>query len=157
MGLKLTSDVVDQNKESMRLAKIKAIYEMQYGFDIYQIQDWGYKNKNNKNFSRIVHYKQIRRFKQMHYNQIKLLINFNTFKGMHYIKASLLKTKLAREIFIADIEQGREIYIPDEISIERYPVSFRFYDSTIKLVRNMLSDDIKQYFSFKNTFRMEFY
>ena len=48
MGLKLTSDVVDQNKESMRLAKIKAIYEMQYGFDIYQIQDWGYKNKNNK-------------------------------------------------------------------------------------------------------------
>lgn len=35
MGLKLTSDVVDQNKESMRLAKIKAIYEMQYGFDIY--------------------------------------------------------------------------------------------------------------------------
>ena len=93
----------------------------------------------------------------MHYNQIKLLISFNCLKGIHYVRAALMKLKLAKEIFILDMEQGREIYIPDELCIESYPESFRYYDCIIRLVRSALSDDMKQYYSFKNSFRMEFY
>ena len=84
-------------------------------------------------------------------------MSFGSLKGIHYIKAAIMKKKLAWEIFIADIEQGREIYIPDELSVDRYPVSFRYYDSVIRLVRKMISEDMKQYYSFKNSFRMEFY
>jgi hypothetical protein len=37
IGLKVSKDVNDMNMEEIRLQKIKAIYDMQYGFDSYQI------------------------------------------------------------------------------------------------------------------------
>ena len=48
-----------------------------------------------------------------------------------YIKVALLKVKISRTLFILDIEQGEEVYVPQELSQNQLPINYRFYDSIL--------------------------
>jgi hypothetical protein len=39
-----------------------------------------------------------------------------------------------KELFIVDLETGLEVFIPEELSMEQYPLNFQFYDSILTLV-----------------------
>ena len=77
--------------------------------------------------------------------------------GIDYIPAALTKIRLQKEIFILDIEQGHEVFIPLELQIDNYPISYRFYDSIINHTQSTASVETKEYFKFKNNFRFNFY
>ena len=65
--------------------------------------------------SKIVIYKHKKKFKSDHYYKLNLLQNFHLLNGIDYITAALIKIKLQKEIFIMDIEQGHEVFIPQEL------------------------------------------
>jgi hypothetical protein len=41
-----------------------------------------------------------------------------------YIKLRLKQIQLIKELFIQDIEEGREVYIPSELKVENLPLSY---------------------------------
>lgn len=68
-----------------------------------------------------------------------------------------MKIKLAKNILLHELEQGFEVYIPNELSQDQLPMNFWYYDSLLKIVENMLSNDFKRLVEFKNDFRLNFF
>ena len=46
-----------------------------------------------------------------------------------------------------DLEQGQEVFIMDDLSQRKLPLSFRYYDPIIKIIFNRMTEDSKLYFS----------
>ena len=76
---------------------------------------------------------------------------------MNYIVAALTKIKLQKEMFVLELEMGHEVFIPKELQIDNYPISYQFYDSIINHTQSTASVETKEYFKFKNNFRFNFY
>ena len=74
-------------------------------------------------------------------NNIKLLINMKAICGILYIKALIHRQELSKYLFIHEIEQGQEVYIPIELSQDKMPPSFRYYDPILALIQNNLDHD----------------
>tara|TARA_B110000285_G_C15093130_1_gene600289 strand:- start:1459 stop:1806 length:348 start_codon:yes stop_codon:yes gene_type:complete len=107
--------------------------------------------------AKIVNYKHQKKFKSDHYSKLVLLQKFKVLKGMNYIVAALTKIKLQKEMFVLELEMGHEVFIPKELQIDNYPISYQFYDSIINHTQSTASVETKEYFKFKNNFRFNFY
>lgn len=75
------------------------------------------------------------------------MTSMKTVKGLFYIDALLKRINLAKEIFVLDIEQGNDVFIMDDLSQQKLPISFRYYDPIIKIIFNRMSEFGKNYFS----------
>ena len=58
----------------------------------------------------------------------------NLIKGPRYIEALLVKIDLKKQMFLMDLENGIEVLIPDELSQDHMPPSFRYYDLILMLI-----------------------
>ena len=67
-------------------------------------------------------------------------------KHLDYIKCVQKRIELAKQIFIKDIEQGHDVFIPRDLTIELLPMSFQFYDPIMIMTQTRISDDRKEYF-----------
>lgn len=47
-------------------------------------------------------------------------------------------------MFIIRMEEGSEAIIPRELSQKDIPMSYRYYDATIRIVQDMISDELKE-------------
>jgi hypothetical protein len=50
------------------------------------------------------------------------------------VKALLLKIELAKKLFVLDISDGDEMFIPKDLSLNQLSMSFRYYDPLIQIV-----------------------
>ena len=73
-------------------------------------------------------------------NKIRFMIGFGELVDLFYIKAVLIKKALVKKIFVLDIEHSQEVYIPDLLSCDLYPRSFRYYDPIISITNKMFSN-----------------
>ena len=60
-------------------------------------------------------------------------------------------------ILIHELEQGREVLIPNELSQDSLPMTFWYYDSLLNIVESLLSHDNKKVIEFKNDFKLSFF
>jgi hypothetical protein len=58
-----------------------------------------------------------------------------------------MRIKFIREMFILDIAEGREVYIPKALSQDQLPYSFRFYDPILMLINSKTPDERVQFFN----------
>ena len=65
---------------------------------------------------------------------MRLLINMKAICGILYIKAIIKRVELSKYLFIHEIEQGQEVYIPQELSQDNLPPSFRYYDPILAFI-----------------------
>lgn len=105
----------------------------------------------------MIEYKKNKYIQNALFEKIKLVLNLKAVNKVLYIKLLLKKIDLAKSLFILEIEQGEEVFIPPEISINQYPLSFRFYDSILNFTSSSVSQKTKDFHSHKNTFRLNFY
>jgi hypothetical protein len=56
--------------------------------------------------------------------KIYFIKSFNIIKGEVYTYILMKAIKLQKELFVLDIEQGNEVWIPKPLSLEDYPKSF---------------------------------
>ena len=56
-----------------------------------------------------------------------------------------------------EIEQGREAYVPAELTMDHLPMTFWYYDAILVFVQDLISPETKDLYTFKNTFRLNFY
>ena len=72
------------------------------------MNNWGLKQAQTDivqvSQQKIVNYKHQRKFKGDHYRKLKLMMNMGLIEGIDYIQTALLKLKLAKELFVLDLE-----------------------------------------------------
>lgn len=61
-------------------------------------------------------------------------------EGDQYITTLLQKYKIQKELFILNLENGHEVVLPPILSQKKLPLSFRYYDPLVQIVRMMVSD-----------------
>ena len=71
-----------------------------------------------------------------------------------FIKCALMKIQVAKELFVLEVEQGHEAYVPNELAVEYLPLSFRFYDAILIYVQELVSSKTKDLNSFKTMYRL---
>ena len=72
-----------------------------------------------------------------------------------YLIAVIKKIELQKAMFVLELEQGQEVYIPNELSCDSYPQGFRFYDPIIQVVNHMFSGDNQVYHTLKTEFNLD--
>ena len=63
-----------------------------------------------------------------------MMLNLKCLRPDLFITALLEKIKLSKEVFMYDVEQENEVFIPKELSQDSFPISFIYYDSIIALI-----------------------
>jgi len=70
-------------------------------------------------------------------------------KGVLYLKAMIRMIEIQKNLTILEVEQGKEVYIPRELSLDRLPTSYRFYDFLINYVKEQVSAERKEFYGLK--------
>lgn len=81
--------------------------------------------------------------------KIRNLLKSKVVTGPRYIMAWLKIYQLVKQSFLLDFEQGNEVMIPEELSQDGMPLSFRYYDPIIILIQERLSSNKREYFKVK--------
>lgn len=134
---------------------------MKYGFDVLQMKSWGIKageNGDDRSYAQYLAYKTTRRFIQDRLQKLRIITSMgkSVSPKILYIKVALLKVKISRKLFILDLEQGEEVYVPPELAQNQLPINYRFYDSILNNCQQMVSKETKEFFKFKNKFKFQF-
>jgi hypothetical protein len=69
--------------------------------------------------------------------------------GSVFLRAYLKKIEVSKLLFIKEIEEGQETFIPAELAQDHLPFSFRYYDPILAIVQENLARDRKEYFTIK--------
>ena len=69
--------------------------------------------------------------------------------GLVFLSAYLKKVEIQRELFINEIEDGQETFIPEELAQRHLPFSFRYYDPVLAMLQENLSRERREFFALK--------
>ena len=64
-------------------------------------------------------------------DKLRMLLNLKLLSGVVFIQTLLRRIELTKEIFVSEIEQGKEVFICSDLSQDQLPKSFRYYDSIL--------------------------
>ena len=78
--------------------------------------------------------KRIKTDLEVRYARIKLVLNLKSLQGALYLKTVLEKIEISRKLFVIAVQDGDEIYVPNDLSQTQLPISFRYYDPIIQVV-----------------------
>lgn len=76
---------------------------------------------------------------------------------MLLVRVLLRRIQINKDLFLIEIEQGQEVFIPKDLSQSQYPLSFRYYDPLIKIVKERMTDDRKDFYKVKNELELKIY
>ena len=86
---------------------------------------------------------------------IMVLINIMVIKTESiFILLMIWSIDAAKRLFTMEIEQGKETFIPAELSQDKLPMCLRYYDPILNIVYANVHSERKQYFNLQNNFHM---
>ena len=88
---------------------------------------------------------------------MQFLTLMKSVDGILFIKLKLKQIMLKKELFLLDVEQGDEVLIPHELSMEQFPLSFWYYDFILNYLTENVQDEIRDQILFQTTFQFEFF
>ena len=72
----------------------------------------------------MIEFKSKKRIIEKMINKVKFVKCFDILKGEVYNFLLLRLIELEKELFVLDVEQGNEVFIPKALSVAEYPMSF---------------------------------
>jgi hypothetical protein len=69
-----------------------------------------------------------------HYQKIALIIRLKAVDRILLIRARLKLIELATNIFMLDVQQGQESFIPKELCQDSLPKCYKFYDPILLII-----------------------
>jgi hypothetical protein len=84
-----------------------------------------------------------------------MLQSIKTFSGVFLIMAILKRIEISKKLFLIDIEQGREVFIPNDLQQKKLPMTFRYFDPILQYIQESISKEKKQFFALKTSFNLE--
>lgn len=94
--------------------RIKALLNKDTAFDIFQ--DLNFAQEKTIDYSKLINYKNNRLYKSNQFNKIKILLNMRAVQHILFLKLAIAKIKIAKSLFVLDLEQGNEVFIHKDIS-----------------------------------------
>ena len=76
-------------------------------------------------------------------------------RGEYFLKLMLLRIKVAKNLFIIEIEQENEVHIPRELSQSDLPLSFSYYNAIIQIVNNQISEELRDRLKLKTKYQLD--
>ena len=77
---------------------------------------------------------------------LRMALSLRVCSGLTYLKCLLLRINLNRTMFIVEVEQGAETFIPADLSQSSLPYSMRYYDAILAMIQERFSDEIRNLF-----------
>ena len=75
----------------------------------------------------------------LRYNQLNLVINLRLISGIRFIEALLARTRMSKDKFLLELQQGGETLIPYELSQDHLPLSYKYYDFILTYVQDRVN------------------
>lgn len=85
-----------------------------------------------------------RSMKQKAYHKLDMIIKLKAIRGKYYLIALLQKIALSKELFLIEVQEGKETFIPKELSQDFLPYSFRYYDPVLAIIQESIQSTTKQ-------------
>ena len=108
-------------------------------------------------FDRFLKYKLLIKSSNMILQRIKLVLGLKLMGKMIFLKVLLKRIEIIKELFIADIELGKEVKIPNDLSQEALPRAFRYYDFILNFVQARIGHNRKEYYGMKRGMAFKFH
>mmetsp|Transcript_31393 Transcript_31393/g.48009 ORF Transcript_31393/g.48009 Transcript_31393/m.48009 type:complete len:123 (-) Transcript_31393:1419-1787(-) len=102
------------------------------------------------NYNKMIRYKRERNRLLYDINKLKIILNIRAIQRSLYIRILLYKIGLVRRLFILDLETGLEVFIPQELSMDCYPINYQFYDTLLNSAQENVKPSTKEFHAFKN-------
>lgn len=147
MGIK-KSVQIDTQKNEQTMAKIQEIMKKERCIDIFR--DAFVKNEKEANdmlrIQRATIYKFRIRSLQQQFDKIKMLLQMRIIKGSMYLMLILKKIETSKQIFMLEIQSGKDVFVPQDLSQSQLPLSFRYYDPILLLIKNRMPHENNEIF-----------
>ena len=105
-------------------------------FDIfYNAEVDGKKMYEKQSLEKKLKFKFNRNNLQIQLNTLKLLQSIRTFNGIFLIMAILKRIEVSKKVFMIDIEQGFEVFIPTDLQQNHLPMTYRYFDPIIQVIQ----------------------
>ena len=79
-------------------------------------------------------YKYVKNNALSQMDRLKLILNIKAVKKELFAMVLLKVIELERKLFILEMEQGSEVFIPKLLSQDKLPTSFKYYDPIMRVV-----------------------
>ena len=136
--------------------KIDKMVDKNRCYDIFQMAKVGnLRMYEPKTIKKRLEFKFERNNRVDQYLRLKLVLSLGAVRGEFLIKIFLRIINLAKEIFVLNIEQGQEVFIPLELTQDNYPHSFRFYDPILQLIQENCTQVKREHFILKGQLQIE--
>ena len=90
-------------------------------------------------------------------NRLKLVIGLKCIKGPLFLKILKEKYEITKKLFLQEVQDGGDVFIPQDLSQNRLPWSFRYYDPLLLNVTERMGDEKKDFFKLQNKLKTEIY
>lgn len=84
-----------------------------------------------------------------------MIIQVGVLKNQLYLEAVLEKIQVAKKLFVMEVERGQEVFIPKDLSIKRFPQSFRFYDPIFYIIDEIFNGEKKTIYHLKTQYSLK--
>jgi len=70
--------------------------------------------------------------------------------GTHYCMGILQKYDIVKKLMVLELERGGEVLIPQQLSHEKYAMSFKYYDPIFRFINQNISQSKREYYDMRN-------
>lgn len=85
------------------------------------------------------------------------MIQLKAVHGEVYLHVLLRLINLCKQMIISSLENGAEVFIPPEISVDKLPESYRYYDPILNIIQQNISEDAREKISLGDRMALELY
>ena len=103
----------------------------------------------------LINYKFQLKSKRRMYVKLKTILAIRAGKTEMFIRVLLKCIQLQKELFVLELEQGQQVFIPNELNQKGLPYSFRYYDPILSYVYDYCTDEKRQVFATQHKMNME--
>lgn len=107
--------------------------------------------------NKLVNYRVTKKKMYLQCSRMNLMKNLKAFSGFGrctYLEIVLREIQLVKQIFILDLTMGDEVIVPYMLQMSKLPLSYRFYDPTLKMVQEMTTKEQRDFFGLKYKLNM---
>lgn len=113
-------------------------------------------DKLNHEMNTAVSFK-FKRFKLLrNINRLQLFYILGIFEGLQLLQVQLELIRLRKQLYIITIEQGMEMKIPNFLSQQNLPKSFRYYDPIVQITQNLISNEKRNFLNVQTSLLRHF-
>ena len=109
---------------------------------------------DNRSTKAKFHYKVIRKIIEKQLIKVRFMLAVGGLIDIFYIKCMLRKISLMKKMFVLELEQGQEVFIPKDLTCDNYPISYHYYDPIIQIVNHFFSAESRLYFTLRTQFNL---